>query len=106
MMFSLSVVLDIDECAEDTDQCAQNCRNIVGSYVCSCNAGYSLNMDGRGCDGKTQCVVLGWLKEHHYTLLYAIAMATGGWNNRNCADLPMPCIVCLYIPYKGWVEVF
>jgi hypothetical protein len=48
-----SAYSDIDECAENSDQCAQNCRNIVGSYVCSCNAGYTLNGDGRRCDGKT-----------------------------------------------------
>ena len=43
---------DIDECAEGTDRCDQNCHNTIGSYICSCNTGYSLNADGFACDGK------------------------------------------------------
>lgn len=49
--FSISYHVDIDECALDTDQCAQNCHNTVGSYTCSCNVGYRLNIDRRRCDG-------------------------------------------------------
>ena len=43
--------LDIDECTEGTDRCAQNCHNNVGSYTCTCNTGYRLNANGYGCDG-------------------------------------------------------
>ncbi len=46
---------DIDECAEGSDQCNQNCHNNVGSYTCSCNTGYRLNPNGRLCDGKRLC---------------------------------------------------
>ena len=42
---------DIDECAEGTDRCSQNCHNTIGSYTCSCNTGYRLNADGVTCDG-------------------------------------------------------
>ena len=45
------MLIDIDECALGTDQCAQNCHNNVGYYTCSCNAGYTLNSDGYHCDG-------------------------------------------------------
>ena len=45
--------LDIDECVEDTDGCAQVCSNTEGSYVCSCNSGYRLASDGRWCTGKS-----------------------------------------------------
>ena len=47
--------VDIDECAEGTDQCAQNCNNTFGSYTCSCNAGYRLNSTGFGCDDIDEC---------------------------------------------------
>ena len=47
-----SVRLDIDECAEDIDQCHQlaNCDNSIGSYICTCIDGYI--GDGRNCKGK------------------------------------------------------
>ena len=43
---------DIDECTLDYHVCADNCHNSVGSYSCSCDAGYRLNSDGRNCDGE------------------------------------------------------
>ena len=44
-------ILDVDECAEDTDTCAQACTNTNGSYTCSCDPGYRLASDNRHCDG-------------------------------------------------------
>ena len=46
---------DINECAEETDRCSQNCQNTVGSYTCSCNAGYRLDGDGFTCDDIHEC---------------------------------------------------
>jgi hypothetical protein len=43
--------IDIDECAEHTDNCPQVCTNTIGSYTCSCYAGYS----GPGCSAITSC---------------------------------------------------
>ena len=43
--------IDINECAMGTDLCVQNCRNVNGSYACTCNPGYRLNTDGQTCDG-------------------------------------------------------
>ena len=40
---------DIDECAERTHRCAHNCHNRIGNYSCSCNIGFQLDADGRGC---------------------------------------------------------
>jgi fibulin 1/2 len=48
---------DINECTEGTDQCAQNCHNSIGSYTCSCDAGYTLNANGRGCDDIDECTL-------------------------------------------------
>ena len=44
-------IIDVDECATRVDECDQNCQNNVGSYTCSCNLGYILNVDGFRCDG-------------------------------------------------------
>ena len=49
------LIVDVDECTTGVDQCDQNCHNNVGSYTCSCNAGFTLNDDGFRCDGMHKC---------------------------------------------------
>ena len=44
--------LDINECAEGADGCAQTCTDTEGSYTCSCGVGYELGHDQHGCDGQ------------------------------------------------------
>ena len=39
---------DVDEC-QLSSPCAHNCSNTVGSYICSCDAGFTVN--GDACDG-------------------------------------------------------
>ena len=51
MITILSFCLDIDECLSPDNGCEQICNNTVGSYVCSCMNGFTLNADGRTCDG-------------------------------------------------------
>ena len=53
---------DIDECAMDTDGCAHNCSNTIGSFECSCRDGYELADDGRNCTG--QGIILRLLHGH------------------------------------------
>ena len=56
-------VLDIDECAANTDNCDDTngaCANTAGSFTCSCNAGYELQTDGFTCSGKY----------HYYKYMY------------------------------------
>ena len=40
---------DIDECRYG--YCQQLCANVPGSYSCTCNPGFTLNEDGRSCQG-------------------------------------------------------
>ena len=47
---------DIDECTEGTHQCQQNCHNTIGSYTCSCNNGFTIDTDGRSCNGRLKLV--------------------------------------------------
>ena len=46
--------LDLDECRQNTDDCADApsgaCINTIGSYNCTCNPGYT--GDGKTCIGK------------------------------------------------------
>ena len=44
--------LDFDECKANTDGCEHTCTNYEGGYYCSCNAGYRLMDDDKGCEGK------------------------------------------------------
>ena len=43
--------LDIDECTAGTHDCDQVCTNTDGSFTCSCNSGYTLDSNGRRCNG-------------------------------------------------------
>ena len=44
--------IEINECAEGLDGCAQICTDTVTSYRCSCNSGFRLAIDGHTCNGK------------------------------------------------------
>ena len=48
------VSTDINECVTNSIACDHMCTNIQGSYLCSCRAGYSLDEDGKSCQGKLQ----------------------------------------------------
>jgi len=41
---------DVDECAS-AGLCSQGCVNVLGSYMCTCEQGYTLAADGRNCVG-------------------------------------------------------
>ena len=53
MKASLLFPPDIDECSTDSHSCDVNavCSNNVGSYACSCKAGYTGN--GNTCTGES-----------------------------------------------------
>ena len=42
---------DVDECATNNGGCDHYCTNTIGSFVCSCYPGYTLDVDGRTCLG-------------------------------------------------------
>ena len=54
---SLYLTIDINECSLNNGSCDQVCNNSMGSFQCSCNGGYRLNIDGRNCSGKRVCSV-------------------------------------------------
>lgn len=60
MVFLFSLVIDINECKEGTNECQQQCVNTAGSYGCSCVDGYSLQPDG------VSCTLLGRSNMHVY----------------------------------------
>lgn len=42
--------IDADECVLP-GICSQGCTDTVGSFTCSCYAGYILGSDGKSCEG-------------------------------------------------------
>ena len=46
----------MNEC-EEVNDCQQICENTVGSYICSCNEGFTLADDNRTCIGMIICVI-------------------------------------------------
>lgn len=46
---------DVDECADDPSVCSHGCTNVVGSYFCYCNTGYSLGPSGDTCLDTDEC---------------------------------------------------
>ncbi|XP_010131672.1 PREDICTED: LOW QUALITY PROTEIN: hemicentin-1-like, partial [Buceros rhinoceros silvestris] len=47
--------VDIDEC-ETRDTCQHECRNSLGSYQCTCPAGYRLMPNGKTCQDIDECL--------------------------------------------------
>ena len=45
-------MLDVNECREEVDECDQDCKNTVGSYICGCSSGFLLDPNGKSCNGK------------------------------------------------------
>ena len=45
-------ITDHNECLDGTHECDQVCTNTDGSYICSCNTGYTLDSNGNSCTGK------------------------------------------------------
>ena len=43
---------DINECMTGNHGCEHKCVNNDGGFTCSCNPGYTLNDDGKTCEGK------------------------------------------------------
>ena len=74
---------DINECATGNGGCEQSCSNSVGSYACSCSAGYVLGADGRSCvntGGASGCsdgTREGFIDAAQYP---GIAACSGGWS--------------------------
>ena len=56
-------ILDINEC--NSNPCEQICDNMVGSYRCSCRAGYTQN--GNNCEGMQFCACyVNFIKSNSY----------------------------------------
>ena len=49
---------DVNECREqNAGGCQHGCINQQGTYLCYCNAGYTLDANGHTCTGDVTCTV-------------------------------------------------
>ena len=67
MFYWCSRHIDIDECADMTDTCDDSlaiCTNTVGSFMCTCIAGYSGN--GVTCEGIVRGQLEPFFHNHNY----------------------------------------
>lgn len=44
-------IAEVDECKSDNHGCEHRCINKIGGYECECDIGYSLQSDGKTCQG-------------------------------------------------------
>ena len=58
---SLLFTLDIDECVDESIACTQVCVNTIGSFQCSCSAGFQLGTDGQSCYRKLPSLKLSFV---------------------------------------------
>ena len=73
---------DIDECLKHIDNCKHNCRNTIGSYICSCRDGYALNEDGLTCSASCNGIftdLLGYFQTPDWPGSYPIEDFTCVW---------------------------
>ena len=88
-----SYFVDVDECANGTDGCAQTCTNSEGSYTCSCDSGYTLLTDNLNCEGKK--ILQSEISRS--TTLIIIDIDECATNNGGCAQIctnTNPSFVC------------
>lgn len=78
--------LDIDDCDARSHCCQQDCYNYPGGYECVCYAGYRLNTDGCGCDGKQQCLagLRSAKKERHWLSPFALQYCVSDSYRHGC----------------------
>ena len=50
-MYTHTFSPDINECLSANGQCDHDCHNTIGTYYCTCQMGYLLLEDHRGCTG-------------------------------------------------------
>ena len=49
---SCVMLTDVNECVNNNNgQCEHNCFNNIGSYICTCDPGYTLANNGFSCEG-------------------------------------------------------
>jgi len=62
--------LDINECAIGNGQCSQLCINTPGSFMCGCQEGYQLDINGRNCISRFDMFILE--STYHFQIVFLL----------------------------------
>ena len=57
-IFLHCLFIDIDECMANTDGCEQGCTNTDGSFMCTCDSGFTLDSNARTCSGNCKPLII------------------------------------------------
>ena len=58
LIILLNFSLDLNECDVKNGGCNQICTNTYGNFVCSCQEGYLLQIDGFNCQGMVDTEII------------------------------------------------
>ena len=53
-----TICTDFDECTENPGVCSQFCTDLKTGYVCTCDDGFTLEMDNRTCKAKSKFLLV------------------------------------------------
>ena len=78
----LNIFSDINECINDNGHCEHICINTNGNYSCSCQDGYSLDINEKNCTGN--CFEWDCIK---YCRLFHVDINECDINNGGCEQI-------------------
>ena len=52
VLYITSHLTDINECSDSNGGCDDDCINTIGSFYCECDSGYTLQTNGKTCNGQ------------------------------------------------------
>ena len=93
----LLCIIDINECAEGTHTCQQDCTNVLGSFNCSCRTGFSLSSNGFSCNGKLQ---INTCFTHIHTHKYHTHIHAYTHTNTTCTHIPHTTCANTHIQFQ------
>ena len=49
------LLVDVNECLTEANNCKYQCKNLIGTFICTCPDGYRKNRLSDECDDVNEC---------------------------------------------------